>query len=179
MKKKNHVRTFLCVILAVTVLTAFAAMAAGGAGSQADPLVTLSYLTETFTGQMLDKVEALLAERNAALNKELMDKIAETEQALQGQEPSEAVGSGDSYAVVNLAAGQTLSGEAGCEVLLRSGSAVCDGTGSTGLADTTSGGSLDSGAELSANHLYLMPESRSISTGGGAVLLVRGTYTIE
>ena len=69
MKKNNNVRTLLCAILAVTVLTAFAAMAAGGAGSQDDPLVTLSYLTDTFTAQVMDKVDGLLAQRNAALSR--------------------------------------------------------------------------------------------------------------
>lgn len=165
-KRSNKVRTFLCVILAVTVLTAFAAMAAGGAGSQSDPLVTLSYLTDTFTDQVMEKVNGLLADRNAALNKELSDKLA-------------SGGTGDgSYAAVTLAAGQTLRGEAGCEVLLRSGAARCAGTGSTGLVDTTSGGNLDSGGALAANHLYLMPESREVSTADGAVLLVRGSYTV-
>ena len=63
MKQSNKVRTFLCGVLAVAVLTAFAAMAAGGAGSQTDPLVTLSYLTGSFTGQIMDKVDGLLAGR--------------------------------------------------------------------------------------------------------------------
>jgi len=166
MKKSNQVRTFLCVILAVTVLTAFAAMAAGGAGSQADPLVTLSYLTDTYTDQILDKVDGQLAERNAALSEELSAQLT----------PGTSAGGG-SYTVVTLAAGETLTGEAGCEVLLRSGTAHCTGTGS--LIDTTTGGSLDRDAALAVNHLYLMPEDRSITTVDGAALLARGTYTIK
>ena len=42
---KNKLRLFACVLLAAMALTAFAALS-GGAGSQGDPLVTLSYLTE-------------------------------------------------------------------------------------------------------------------------------------
>lgn len=170
MKRNNKVRTFLCVILAVTVLTTFAAIAAGGAGSQADPLVTLSYLSETFTGQIMEKVNDLLAQRNAALNQEISGKLA--------QLPGGAGGNGESYTVVTLAVGQTLQGEVGCEVLLRSGSAVCTGDGTVGLMDTTSGGSLGSGAALMANHLYLMPDSRGITTADGATLLARGAYTV-
>lgn len=165
MKKSNQVRTFLCVILAVTVLTAFAAMAAGGAGSQADPLVTLSYLTDTFTDRILDKVDNLLAERNAALSRELSARPV----------PDGSAGSGG-YIAVTLTAGQTLTGEAGCEVLLRSGAAHC--TGANSLIDTTTGSSPGSEAALAADHLYLMPESRSITTVDGAVLLVRGSYTV-
>lgn len=170
MKKKNRVRTFLCVILAASVLASFAAIAAGGAGSQTDPLVTLSYLTTTFTTQIMDKVNGLLAERNAALNQELADRIALL--------PSGGGGSGDAYTVVTLAAGQALYGEAGCEVLLRSGSARCGGTGETGLMDATTGGSLGSGGALEANHLYLMPESRSVTAAGDVTLLARGSFTI-
>jgi len=166
MKKSNQVRTFLCVVLAVTVLTAFAAMAAGGAGSQADPLVTLSYLTGAFQDQIMDKVDGLLAERNTTLSKELSAQLA----------PDDAAAVRNSFTAVTLTAGQTLSGETGCEVLLRTGSARCTGTGS--LIDTTTGGSLDGEPALTAGHLYLLPENRSITAADGAALLVRGSYTI-
>ena len=65
--KKKRLRTALCIALAAAGLTAFGALAAGGAGSQSDPLVTLSYLTDTFTGQIMDKVDASIAGRDARL----------------------------------------------------------------------------------------------------------------
>ena len=154
MKNRKKAAAALCVVLTAAALTVFAAMAGGGAGSQTDPLVTLSYLNETFAAQIMDKVDDLLAQRNASLDKEAPD--------------------GGSYIVVTLAAGQVLAGEAGCEVLLRSGSAQCDAS----LVDTTSGSNLSAGAALTVNHLYLMPESRSIATTDGAVLLARGAYTV-
>ena len=168
MKTSKKVRTFLCAVLAVAVLTAFAAMAGGGAGSQSDPLVTLSYLTDTFTSQIMDKLDGLLDKRNTALTQELADRFASGGAAVDRS----------AYRAVTLSAGQTLSGEAGCEVVLRSGSARCTGEGSTGLIDTTSGGDLGNEAALAANHLYLMPESRSITTAEGATLLARGAYTV-
>ena len=58
---KKKIRTILCVLLAAAGLTAVGALAAGGAGSQSDPLVTRSYLTETFTGQIMDKVDDAVA----------------------------------------------------------------------------------------------------------------------
>lgn len=164
MKHRKKIRTLLCAALAAVMLAAFAAMADGGAGSESDPLVTLSYLTNTFTTQVMEEVDGLLARRNEALRKEL-----------GGQQSSG--GSGEAYTAVALAPGQTLRGEAGCEVLLRSGSARCGDTGP--LTDTTSGGELDGGAALAANHLYLFPESRSLRSSGGAALLVRGRFTVE
>ncbi len=154
MKNRKKMGAALCAVLAAAALTVFAAMAGGGAGSQTDPLVTLSYLNDAFTAQIMDKVDDLLAQRNAGLDKETPD--------------------GGAYTVVTLAAGQVLSGEAGCEVLLRSGSAQCNAD----LVDTTSGSSLSAGTALAVNHLYLMPESRSITTADGAAFLARGAYTV-
>ncbi len=159
--KKKKLLIAVCALLALAGLTAAGTMAAGGAGSQSDPLVTLSYLNDTFTGQIMEKVDKLIAERNAKLSSEL--------------------GSGgvsSAYTAVTLSAGQTLTGEAGCEVLLRSGIAVCVAASVPGLTDATTGGSINNGAALQQNHLYLMTDSRGVFSTAGAALLVRGGYTI-
>ena len=144
--KKKKLRILLCALLALAGLTAAGAMAAGGAGSQSDPLVTLSYLTETFTGQVMDKVDRLIAERNSRLTAELGGSTSSV------------------YAAVTLNAGQTLTGEEGCEVLLRSGAAVCAAAPSPGLVDTTTGGTLGGGAALEQNHLVI-PNNAAVITG--------------
>ncbi len=159
---KRRLRTLVCVLMALAGLTVIAATAAGGAGSKSDPLVSLSYLTDTFTGQILDKVDERIAARNAKLAQEL------------GTGPA-----GAAYSTVTLTAGQTLSGGAGCEVLLRSGTARCTASPAPGLADITAGGNIDGGASLQLNHLYLMTDSRSVTSSDGALLLVRGSYTIQ
>ena len=163
---RKKVRTALCAALALAGLTVFGAMAAGGAGSQSDPLVTLSYLTDTFTAQIMDKVDALVAARNAQLAQEL-----------SGGQPAVS-SAAPTYAAVSLAAGQTLYGEPGCEVILRSGAANCTASADPGLVDATTGGSIEGGAYLQQNHLYLMTDSRAVASAGGAVLLVRGGYAI-
>ena len=177
--KRHALRTALCVLLAAVVLTAFAYLAGGG-GSQGDPLVTLSYLTDTFTAQVLEKVDKSLEERNASLRRELEQEIAQAEQELRGQQGGGAPAGGgtSSYTAVTLSSGQTLQGEAGCEVILRSGSAVCVASGAPGLVDATAGSSLNHGGALQENHLYLMPEARSIQASGAVTLLVRGSYVI-
>ena len=154
---RKKIRTTLCALLALAGLTAIASTASGGAGSQADPLVTLSYLTETFTGQVMERVDERIVQRNAALSAEL----------------------GGAYAAVTLSAGQTLYGEAGCEVLLRSGAASCAAASAPGLVDATAGGTLSGGASLQKNHLYLMTDRRAVTAASGAALLVRGGYTIR
>ena len=121
----------LCGALNVTIT------AAAEAGSSDDPLVTLSYLNETF-----------------------MDSIMER--------------------VVTLTSGQVLTGDIGCEVLLRVGTAVCVSPSSPGLIDETAATALNNGSALVQNHLYMMTiEGRGVrATAGTTKLLVRGSYTV-
>ena len=170
---KNKLRLFACVLLAAMALTAFAALS-GGAGSQGDPLVTLSYLNETFTKEILDKVDKAARERDAAVLEEADRLIVQAERELRGS-VSEA---SPAYAAVTLSPGQTLSGSAGCELILRSGEAICTARGYPGLVDTTTGGALGGGEALAENHLYLMTDKRGVSASSEAVLLVRGSYSV-
>ena len=76
--------------------------------------------------------------------------------------------------------GQTLKGQVGTEVMLRVGTAVCTASSAPGLIDTSSASTLDNGAALAKNHLYMMTiEERGVKATAGTVkLLVRGSYTV-
>ena len=89
-------------------------------------------------------------------------------------------GAGMEFSVVTLSKGQVLTGDIGCEVMLRVGSATCVAASTPGLVDETSGSTLSGGGALAANHLYMMTvENRGVKAGADTVkLLVRGTYTI-
>ena len=81
--------------------------------------------------------------------------------------------SGASYQVVNLSAGQTITGGAACEFLLRSGTATCVSDTSPGLVDMTAGTTLAGGGALTANHLYLATiEGRGVRLPPPLTLLV-------
>jgi len=181
--KRKSLRTAACALLAGTVLTAFVAMAAN-AGGQNDPLVTLSYLNDTFLGQILEQVEVKLTQRNEVLRQEMGLAITNTERGLLSQIGGSITdstgGVAASYTAVELADGQTLFGFAGCEVILRSGSATCvaDASSTPGMVDTTDGGSINNGAGLKANHLYLMTADRGVRASGAVTLLVRGEFII-
>lgn len=179
--KKKSLRTLLCLILAGTMLAAFVAVAAD-VGSQGDPLVTLSYLSEVFMGQMTEKMDEKLAGRNDTMRAQLQDTIARKEQEILGRLGGNSADSEGGLAVtymqVDLAAGQTLYGSAGCEVMLRSGSAKCVASGTPGLLDTTDGTSINNGSALKQNHLYMMTADRGVKAGNDVTLLVRGSYTI-
>lgn len=180
--KKKGLRTAACVMLVGTVLTAFVAVA-GDVGSQADPLVTLSYLNETFMGQLTTKLEEMLAARTEALKAQWETEVSSKERELLSQLGG-ATGTSNTaigFTAVTLAAGQTLYGESGCEVMLRSGDASCYAAGGStpGLVDSTDGTILAHGAALALNHLYLMTDQRGIVAGSAVTLLVRGSYQIR
>ena len=170
----------------VTAALVGVAVAAGQQGSQSDPLVTLSYLRQQALPQVLEDVD----EKVAARQSELEDKLsavadgyaAEVEAALSG---SAGTGSGSQtggavYQVVELPAGQTLTGSAACELLLRSGTATCVSDSSPGLVDMTDGATLANGGALKANHLYLATiEGRGVRASTAVTIMVRGEYTVS
>ena len=170
----------------VTAALVGVAVAAGQQGSQSDPLVTLSYLQQQALPQVLEDVD----EKVAARQSELEDKLsavadgyaAEVEAALSG---SAGTGSGSQtggavYQVVELSAGQTLTGSAACELLLRSGTATCVSDSSPGLVDMTDGATLANGGALKANHLYLATiEGRGVRASTAVTIMVRGEYAVS
>ena len=76
---------------------------------------------------------------------------------------------------------QVLYGAIGCEVMLRVGTASVVSPSSPGLIDSTGGTTLDNGAGLTKNHLYMMTISdRGVkATAATTKLLVRGTYEVK
>ena len=183
--KKNHWLVRLATLLLAGYTLLAAAMAAGTAGSQSDPLVTMSYLNDTFLTQMLGKVDEKLAARDKELADKLDARIAQDTKALADKYGASAAagsrgGTAETFAVVTLSQGQTLYGGIGCEVMLRVGTAVCVAGSSPGLIDETAATALDSGAALAQNHLYMATvEGRGVTATAATVkLLVRGGYTV-
>ena len=184
MKQKRWTTRLLAGGL-VTAALVLVAVAAGQQGSQADPLITLSYLQQQITPEILSQVDEKITAREDELEKKL-SAVAEqyakqVEDMLSGESASEPSSDGTSvYQVVNLSAGQVLTGEAACEFLLRSGTALCVSDSSPGLIDMSDGSTLANGGALKANHLYLGTiEGRGIKASTAVTVMVRGGYTIR
>ncbi|MEQ2455730.1 hypothetical protein [Flavonifractor hominis] len=167
----------------MTLGLAGVALAAGQQGSQSDPLVTLSYLNQKVTPAILEQVDAKVAARETELKQQLNDVVTEYEKEVQASlagETGDTPEGGAIYEVVELTAGQTLTGGASCEFLLRSGTAVCVSDSAPGLVDMTAGTTLANGGTLVANHLYLGTiEGRGVKATTAATLMVRGSYQIQ
>lgn len=168
MKKNRWFLRMVSLLMICGVLNITAALAVE-VGSSDDPLVTLSYLDEVFMKEVLGKVDEEIAKRNQAIVKEM-----------GGQVTGADGGSVSTFTVVTLTNGQVLTGDIGCEVMLRVGSAVCVAPSAPGLINETSGTALNNGGALVANNLYMMTiEGRGVqATAATTKVLVRGTYTI-
>jgi len=166
LNKRWTSRVVFLVLAAVLSMTLYAA--AVEPGSEKDPLVTLSYLNETYLNQIMAQVDAKIAQRNTVLSGQVGGGVAVP------------VGGGSVFTVVTLSQGQTLYGTIGCEIMLRVGTAECVADSSPGLVDGTSGGTLNGGKALEQNHLYMATiENRGVrATADTVKVLVRGGYTI-
>ena len=162
MKKNRWFLRALMLLVTFGVLGMTVTLAAEP-GTDKDPLVTLSYLNETFMDSVMQKVDQKIAERNSQL-----------------QTGGQTGGTAASFTVVTLSSGQVLTGDIGCEVMLRVGTASCVSSSSPGLIDETSASILNNGGALVQNHLYMMTiEGRGVkATAATNKLLVRGSYTV-
>ncbi|WP_417043372.1 hypothetical protein [Dysosmobacter sp.] len=167
--KKNRWFLRMTVLLVLSLALNCTVSLAAEAGSSQDPLVTLSYLNDTFLGQIMEKVDAKIAQRNSQIVQEL-----------GGQTSIGGTTTASTFTVVTLSSGQTLTGDIGCEVMLRVGTATCVAPSAPGLIDESAGSTLSNGGSLVQNHLYMMTvEGRGVkATAATTKLLVRGSYTI-
>ena len=163
--KKNRWVLRMMVLLVISGVMSMTVSLAAEAGSSQDPLVTMSYLNETFLGNVLQKVDEKIAARNAQ----------------RGVSAGSGTSAASNFTVVTLTSGQVLTGDIGCEVMLRVGTATCVSPSTPGLIDETTAGTLNHGGALVQNHLYMMTiEGRGVkATAATTKLLVRGTYTIS
>ena len=163
---KNRWALRLAALMLVSCLAMTGVSLAVEPGSASDPLVTLSYLNETFLGQVMTQVDQKIAARNSQL--------------LQQSGGTGSTSSAE-FTVVTLSSGQTLTGDIGCEVMLRIGSASCVSPSNPGLIDETAAAALNNGGALAVNHLYMMTiEGRGVKAVAATTkLLVRGSYTIS
>lgn len=166
--KKSGLFTRVLIVLVLSGLLSMTVTMASGVGTDDDPLVTLSYLKETFMEDIMEKVDQKISERNSKIAQQI------------GGQTGTGENTADSFTVVTLSNGQVLTGDIGCEVMLRVGTAVCVSPSNPGLIDQSSASVLNNGGALVQNHLYMMTiEGRGVkATAGTTKLMVRGSYTV-
>lgn len=186
MKNRKRNTTILAVLILGLTVTGIAA-AAAGYGTEADPLVTASYINDVVRPEISREIEAAAEARRTELLRAVDEKIAAAGAAQNdaridavAARAAQMVDSGAAqWQVVRVPAGKTLTGAVGCQLLLRLGSAACVSSGATGLIDLSDGTVLSGGGALQANHLYMVTiDGRGFRAGSDATVLIRGSYTI-
>ena len=182
---KRNTTTLAILILGLTV-TGIAA-AAAGYGTEDDPLVTASYINDVVRPEISREIEDAAVARRTELLRAVDEKIAAAG-GLQSDALVDAVAAraadmvnagAAKWQVIRVPAGKTLTGQVGCQMLLRLGSASCVSSGATGLIDLSGGTVLGSGGALQANHLYMVTiDGRGFRAGADATVLICGSYTI-
>lgn len=184
MQNKKPFTTSTVLFLTASVIAALAVTAfAASYDSSEDPLISLSYLTETFR----PSIEKDYKERIAALEEkieqlsaggstmETTTATAETNTASESAMPG--------YTVVELKYGDCLFASGACDIMLRAGSAFCIAPDPTqGISDYTAGVELLNKDSLTKNHMCLIPrgDGRGImATAQSVYVMVRGEYTID
>ena len=151
----------LCILLAATVWV-FAA------GSTDDPLVSLSYLTDTFLEKLDEEVDDRLDESDEELREALEAGESVVDVAVTWQE-------------TRLKRGDALLGNTGTNVLMLAGGAqVFYDMGA--VVDVSAGTTVPSGGALAAGHRYMVAEDTAASfvvTSKTAVLDYQGNYSFS
>ncbi len=159
-------KSFLHVIGLILGLAILLGGSASSAGTSAiDPLVTLSYLTGSFTEQILDQADRLTEAMADEVRQDAEEQAQEIILAVESQSVSE--NPAGSYETDTLCNGDCIILAAGSEVLVISGLLTAD----TAVSDVTAGAMLASGSTLEANHLYICLQQTCMTAANDTVLL--------
>lgn len=148
--KKWHV---IVLLLAVAVLAGgLGAYAAGTAGTQGDPLISMSYLDDVLAPSI-----------RSAYTSRIESEARELEESVQNS-LADAAGA---FEAVSLAEGEGTPCPAGTQLLFRSGTAAA----TAALTDLTTGETLAAGSVLAANHLYLATDDCELIASTASALM--------
>lgn len=159
MKKK-----LVAVLTAAALIVSLCIAASAEYGSADDPLVSLSYITNTLLPQIYTKVD---------------EKIAASKTS---SSPSTGNSSSVTYEPIMLAQGKKIEAASGSiEVLLRRGTFVAIDPLGDHLINMTQGNEAGEGEILVLQNLYVIarPDGRAIEAKTDSWIMVRGDYKIS
>ena len=148
--KKWHV---IVLLLAVAVLAGgLGAYAAGTAGTQGDPLISMSYLDDVLAPSIRSAYPSRIESEARELEESVQNSLADAAGAFEA---------------VSLAEGEGTPCPAGTQLLFRSGTAAA----TAALTDLTTGETLAAGSALASNHLYLATDDCELIASTASALM--------
>ncbi len=176
MSKGKKAVIAVAVLVAVALVSGLTTMAVTNYGTKDDPLVTLSYLNETLTPAIMDKLQEMTGGKLAEFEARL-DELTKENETSTG---NGAVVSG--FEVLTLSKGQTVTCGVGTEIMPRLGTVVSFGPNNPRLVDETDAQSVPyADAELLSNHMYMVTiKGNGVkATRDNTKILIRGDYTVS
>ena len=160
-------KAIIGIIIAGIVIagSVYSMAAAGDPGSEADPLVTKSYVDSKIS-------ELVGGSSGSAVDED--EIVAKVLSMLSGK----TGGAAESYTPVNIKEGKIIIADEGTVIILRSGIAKAHVPGENGISDVTSGKDIYNGENIGQNHLLIVPRSdgRGLVASTECWLLVKGGY---
>lgn len=184
---------------AMLVITILAGVAAYSAGDATDPVLSLSYITDTFVPQVVEEAQSAAEDAVADKLAQAFDPVVEEIDDRIGDAVLPEVLSDELVAAAQLAlaedgwyrttvqnvrltlsAGQRIRFRSGAEFTVVSGGAVLDGSRAAEFVQMTSGGGAYVGLSAAQNSTYLLADDRiaGLYTANGCDVIVRGYFQI-
>lgn len=180
MKKQVKIIVSVLAIIVGLTITVFAAY-----DSSEDPLISFSYLNDIFKKEIIDEIDERFDELRSGIDEYLENlELPEASVPNYPDEPDDTSNDAASAAwdIVEITNGQAIYAVSSCEIILRSGTAVCVAPDAKqGLSDLTAGAEIYNGESLTKNHLCMIPrgDGRGLkATHESVFVMIRGEYTI-
>lgn len=184
-KRQTKLALLICVILGCTALVIASAAGSGEPGSDADPLVTKSYVDQQIArlSSQISGGSAGSGNVDSGTVSQLQTDVGDlTKFVIDALTDIENIKGRTSYSVVKAAKGQTILLSEGTEVILRSGSATAiNGSSGDRLLDATAGREIQAGASIDAQHIVISSrtDGRGLNMKSDSFLIIKGAYTIK
>lgn len=185
--KKNWIIGIFSIMLLVILFFPLDWVEAGlEPGSQGDPLVSKSYVDRR-VNEILSMIQGKTTPSNpdSETNKPSLpmskDELLEQVDLLIQFRIKEAGIKAPTYEVIEVKKGQTIIGEQGTEMILRSGRAKAIASESGGLQNITAGTDIKQQETIPQYHLLLIPRSdgRGFEMDADGWIMIRGDYRIQ
>ncbi|MBE6036854.1 MAG: hypothetical protein E7223_04425 [Clostridiales bacterium] len=201
MKKKTFAASIGFILMVALAGALFMGNTLGAPGSEADPVVTKSYvenyvttaLNNALNGPIKSAIDSAVSKAKTDIKAELSGTGTEggsntdtegntgTEGGNNTEETTGTAASAPTFIVVNVPAGTKIIGKGGTEMILRGGSAKAIDNGVDGVSDLTGAKDLLGGTKISPNHLLLIPrdDGRGIEATSEVWVMVKGDYILK
>lgn len=152
MKKKKKIITGVTALLVCAAAVCCVAFASSGPATQSDPIITKSYVDDVVLPQVYQYIDTSLASSTGSV-----------------------------FEIVSVKKGQKLIAGAGSELIARMGEGSIIASSQGGISDVTSGSDLSNGTAIPLNHHLIVPvdDGRGLKISSDALIMVKGSYTIQ